>query len=510
MDGEFLSLDPEAVTGHSFGAITAIAVGPSDESLWIGTEDEGILRIGRNGKRIHYSVRSNHLLSDRISQLTFVSPSLLYILYADGRLGRYSSTQGYSQGNKPDSPITQILPGYETGTLIFATADGKIYRIDESSPVLLGDIREPVATMTLAREGLVYVIGADSRRVVSVSGSGAVASVTPPLPDVPTCLLALEGGDLWAGTGQGLYCWAQGAWTRYSAVDGLISNRIKALLFDGKDAILIATSNGVERLNVSNPNVSGPNAYFAGESFSCGTKQLGENTVFYFGGPRGLAAILTDSAPLALPWSQEPEVLHKSDSRGFSFWHLLFILTVGLAGFILGRFLVSRRVSVKPASVPIVTPSAERLPVTPAEQVSPAKKPDTPPLDSSAAVPPSREDILEAINKLKNANAPEFSLKVWNMIEDCYPDQDFSVQNIASRLLLSRVHVNRKLQQEIGVSPSAILKARRMIAARELMLQGGKTLPQIAQLTGFSSAAFLSTSFKEYYGQSPSELIKSA
>ena len=54
-EGEFLSLDPEAVTGESFGFVTAIAKSPSDGSLWIGTEDEGILRIGRKGNRIHYS-----------------------------------------------------------------------------------------------------------------------------------------------------------------------------------------------------------------------------------------------------------------------------------------------------------------------------------------------------------------------------------------------------------------------------------------------------------------------
>jgi AraC-like DNA-binding protein len=49
-----------------------------------------------------------------------------------------------------------------------------------------------------------------------------------------------------------------------------------------------------------------------------------------------------------------------------------------------------------------------------------------------------------------------------------------------------------------------------MAAARELMQKGGLTLPQIADKAGFSSAAYLSASFKDYYGQSPSELMRSS
>ncbi|MBR0445250.1 MAG: helix-turn-helix transcriptional regulator [Clostridia bacterium] len=156
-------------------------------------------------------------------------------------------------------------------------------------------------------------------------------------------------------------------------------------------------------------------------------------------------------------------------------------------------------------------PAKPEEPARPVAPVSaPAAKYTSQVDDGSAAAastaPPSREEVFEAIERVRRGEVPEFTQRVWQMIEDSYTDPDFSVASVASRLLLTRVHLNRKLQQEIGISPSALIKARRMIAARELMMRGGLTLPQIAEKTGFSSAAYLSASFKDYFGQSPSKL----
>ena len=507
---ELLSLDPEAVTGQSFGTVTSLALSPSDGSLWIGTEDEGILRIGRNGKRICYTTQSNHLLSNRISQLCFVPSGLLYILYDDGRISAYSSTLGYSHREIISGAITQILAESTEGSLIGASADGKVYRIPETGEsVLLGDIREPVAAITCGDDGRLYIAGRDSKAVKSLGGTGVGETVTSSLPEAPTCMIALKGGDLWVGTGQGLYRWREGAWTRYSTENGLVSNRVKSLVWDGREAVLMATPNGIGSMNVSNPDVSKSNVYFVGEPFSCGLNAGADSAVIYFGGAQGLAVVSSDSIPMELPWNVQEDAPKAKDKRGFSFWRFLLFLAFGIAGFGAGYLLSAKRVAGTASSTPSTVQQAIHHTDAPADKtVRRPQNTDENSLDPSAVVPPSREEIFEVIDKLKAGEAPEFSLRVWNMIEDSYTDQAFSVQNIASRLLLSRVHVNRKLQQETGISPSALLKARRMTAARDLMLQGGMTLPQLVQRTGFSSAAFLSTSFKEYYGQSPSELMR--
>ena len=539
-DGELFSLDPEAVTGRSFGTVTAIVSSPSDESLWIGTESEGILRIGRNGNRICYNVQTNHLLSNSISEMCFVSPSLLYILYSDGRLTSYSSTEGFSHLGNLDVAISHILPASDEGKLIAALNDGKICFVENKTKVsTLADLQEPVTVVTTGEGGKIYLVGSRSMTVQCLN-NGAKETLTGPLPETPTCLFATKDGSLFAGSGQGLFCWKQNGWSRLSTADGLVSNRINAILAGDDGVIYLPTPKGVQALNVSNSNVSKTDVYFSGDSFVSAQKIASKNTVFYFGGPKGIAAITPTSPSVSLPWMQVDEELQSNEKKSiFNLWSIILMIALGLLGFLAGR-LVSKgkkeepeTVNIPPRSVtPTVVNTPRPAPVSKpvAAPVSPRPTPaPTPTLTSPAAadindstkvetepkvtveVPaPSHDDVFGAIKKLNKGDAPEFSLKVWNMIEESYTDPEFSVADIASRLLLSRVHVNRKLQQELEVSPSSLLKARRMTAARELMLKGGMTIKDIAEQSGFSSAAFMSTSFKEYFGQSPSEVMRTS
>ena len=502
IEGELFSLDPEPVTGHSFGAVTAIAQSPADGSLWIGTGSEGILRIGRNGNRIRYTVETNHLLSNAVSQLCFVSPSVLYILYMDGCLTRYSSTEGFSPINNISDRISHILAGGNDGQLLFATEGGSVFTsVNRSNPALLFNLGEPISAIALSNNDNLIAIGARSKTVFKFS-DGNPKAVTAPLVEVASCLAVSPEGKIWAGTGQGLYQWSDDGWTLQSTESGLISNRIKSILFGRQGELLIVSSSGVQALNVSNSNVSKQEVYFPGESFSCAAESSKDDVVFYFGGEHGIAAISSNTQAQILPWNNTPgEKDNTVNKYSILFW-ILSILAIGISAFFAGRyFSKNKRISKEDTQ----TPPSTRIP---------AIKPNTEelksvvPEDVQTTVPPSHDDVFSAIDTLNRGKAPEFSLKVWKMIQDSYTDQEFSVADIADRLLLSRVHLNRKLQQEIGVSPSSILKACRMTAARELMVQGGLSIQQIAQMTGFSSAAFLSTSFKDYYGQTPSDVMK--
>lgn len=70
---EFLQLDPEAVTHESLGLVTCLGRSPSDEALWIGMEHDGVLRVGRNGRRIRYTAASGHLPSDSVKSIHFLA-----------------------------------------------------------------------------------------------------------------------------------------------------------------------------------------------------------------------------------------------------------------------------------------------------------------------------------------------------------------------------------------------------------------------------------------------------
>ena len=503
-EDDLFSLDPEVVTGRSFGTVTALASSPTDESLWIGTESEGILRIGRNGNRICYNQQSGHLESNGISELCFVSPRMLYILYSNGRVSRYSSTEGFSHLNNLSFAVDHILPAQGEGNLICSSKDGKISILGPNNTIAaLFDVKEPVSVITNAEDGSLFLVGAASRSVQRLK-DGRIETLTSPLSETPTSLLVMSDGRIWAGTGQGLYSWSTNGWKRYSTADGLLSNRINTILYDGSGKIYLTTYNGIQRIDVSNPDVSNCDIYFKGDSFTSDLKSANNGPQLYFGGTKGIAILTSDSHSVSIPWSLTPEesdiVEHKPV---FNIWYILPLILIGLIGFFTGRHFKFEKKEPEPV---ILSQSHAIKPVSHDDPPKVARATE-PVVDDSA---PSHDDVFNAIRKLLKGSAPEFSLKVWKMIEESYTDSEFSVADIASRLLLSRVHVNRKLQQEIGVSPSSLLKAKRMTAARELMIKGGLTLKDIADQTGFSSATFLSTSFKEYYGHSPSEVTRSS
>ncbi len=99
---------------------------------------------------------------------------------------------------------------------------------------------------------------------------------------------------------------------------------------------------------------------------------------------------------------------------------------------------------------------------------------------------------------------PDFEGKVREIIERNYTDKDFSVDQIASELGISRVHLSRKLKAISAASPSDMIKARRMEEAARLLRSGEKNMATVAASCGFASSAYFSSAFKAFYGVAPS------
>ena len=442
--------------------------------------------------------------------MCFVSPTQLYILYEDGRVTKYSSTGGFSDTEFVPGGVSHIIPGFESGQVFCAGRDGKIYLTDINGKTLpVADIGESVSALAFDAGARLYAAGVDSGTIYSIVDS-IPEKITSPVDAAVSSLIVLDGGIIWAATGQGLYRWKDSGWSRYSTSDGLVSNRVNDLVFDGNSSLLLATSKGVQTLNVSNPDVSNSKLFFPGSSYAYALKPIGKDGVFYFGGNGVLSVVTPETSAAVVPFSFPDDSQKPEGARPkFFIWAILGLICFAVAGFFPGKYFSNRK-SKETLDIPSVTTDIAGSKGNPEYHSEVAL--DQPVDISLSTVPaPSHEDVFKAIEHLSaDTLVPDFSLKVWRMIEESYQDHKFTVESIASRLMFSRVHLNRRLKQEIGVSPSALLKARRMSAARSLMLKGGIPLQKIAQMTGFSSAAFLSTSFKEYYGQSPSELIKSS
>ena len=126
---------------------------------------------------------------------------------------------------------------------------------------------------------------------------------------------------------------------------------------------------------------------------------------------------------------------------------------------------------------------------------------DTQKLSSSPAEP---GNVTESNVSNPIISSADFLEKVKSLIRENFSDPEFSVEDIAAATGLSRVHVNRKLKASCNTSPSALIKAERMNRASELILEGRLPVTEIASRCGFSSQAYFSSAFKEYFGVTPS------
>ena len=149
------------------------------------------------------------------------------------------------------------------------------------------------------------------------------------------------------------------------------------------------------------------------------------------------------------------------------------------------------------AEVPRTAPSPESAP-------KPAPKPAPVPVTAQKPVVPERNP-----NALPTRRG-EFYEKVMAVVRSRYTNPDFGVEDIAQELGMSRIHLNRKLQAEAGVSPSQLIKEERMQQAVRLLEERRLTVAQISAACGFSRHAYFSTAFKEFYGKTPSEYLESA
>jgi len=72
---------------------------------------------------------------------------------------------------------------------------------------------------------------------------------------------------------------------------------------------------------------------------------------------------------------------------------------------------------------------------------------------------------------------------------------------------MSRVHLNRKLKETAGISPSSLIKSTRMKQAAYLLVHDKVNISEVAYRVGFSTPSYFSSSFREYFGMTPKEFV---
>ncbi|MCM1355977.1 MAG: helix-turn-helix domain-containing protein [Staphylococcus sp.] len=95
--------------------------------------------------------------------------------------------------------------------------------------------------------------------------------------------------------------------------------------------------------------------------------------------------------------------------------------------------------------------------------------------------------------------------KIVQEINDHLEDTNLNVEKLCQEVGLSRAHLNRKMKELFGLTPSEFIRNMRLRKACDLLKQGDIDISQIAYSVGFTSQPHFSTAFKRFTGFSPSE-----
>lgn len=107
----------------------------------------------------------------------------------------------------------------------------------------------------------------------------------------------------------------------------------------------------------------------------------------------------------------------------------------------------------------------------------------------------TRKDIYRRVQRAKEFIDGSFHLPL-------------DVEDIAREAAMSEYHFFRAFRAVTGTSPHRYLMARRMEAARELLLRGRSSVLEVALLTGFADAASFTKAFRKFHGFVPSHTVR--
>lgn len=86
-----------------------------------------------------------------------------------------------------------------------------------------------------------------------------------------------------------------------------------------------------------------------------------------------------------------------------------------------------------------------------------------------------------------------------------YNDPEISIKQLASISYISETYFRRLFKEEYNISPKKYISKLRIKYAAELIVTGYYTLPQVAEMSGFTDYRYFSVEFKRCMGCSPSK-----
>ena len=120
----------------------------------------------------------------------------------------------------------------------------------------------------------------------------------------------------------------------------------------------------------------------------------------------------------------------------------------------------------------------------------------------------NRNDITYDLDHIKVDSIDQKLIKkVTAVIHDNIENPGFSVEELSREIGISRVHLNRRLKEIIGMSPSSLIKIVRLKQSAYLLVNNKISISEVAYKVGFSSNSYFTNNFKSYFAMTPKEFI---
>lgn len=125
-----------------------------------------------------------------------------------------------------------------------------------------------------------------------------------------------------------------------------------------------------------------------------------------------------------------------------------------------------------------------------------------------------REKAREQFAKSTNISAEKLSInseeemlmeKLLKAIENNMGNTEYTVDQMAADVCLSRSNLYRRMQTMLGITPNDFLRNVRLKHAAKLLSETSMTVSEVAILVGFNSPRYFSQYFKKMFGMTPSE-----
>ena len=120
----------------------------------------------------------------------------------------------------------------------------------------------------------------------------------------------------------------------------------------------------------------------------------------------------------------------------------------------------------------------------------------------------SKELTVEPEKVTFNPVDEELLKKAVEIVKKNLDNTDFSTEDFASQMNMSRSNLHLKLKAITGESAIEFIKKIRFSEACRLLKEGRYNIAEISSMVGFSTPSYFATSFKKYIGCLPTEYIK--